>query len=321
MKKIITILLALLVLVGCGSSKDTGDMYKIGVLQLADHPSLDATYEGMKETLDELLGKDKYEIDFKNAQGKHENINMMSQKFVDDKVDLIYAIATNAAQGAYGVSEGSGIPVVFNAVTDPVSAGLVKSMDKSGTYAVGVSDVAPIDKQIALIKEVQPDAKNIGILYNTGEPNSAVQVRIAEEEAAKIGLTIIKQGISDRSEIALASSSLLEKVDAVYNITDNMIVEAAAQVIEAANKANKPVYAAEDGQFDLGILATESIDYKNLGNLAGILIKEILVDGKKPEDLNVRTVTETVLYINESVAEKLNISLPTTVTDRATSRK
>lgn len=323
MKKLISILMVMLLLVGCGSTaKENGSKkYKIGVLQLADHPSLDATYEGLKEKLDVLIGKDNYTIDYHNAQGKPENISLMSQQLVDDKVDLIYAIATNAAQGAYSATDGTGIPVVFNAVTDPVDAGLVKLMDKSGTHAVGVSDVAPIGKQLALIKEILPEAKNIGIMYNTGESNSLVQIAVAEAEAAKLGLNIVKQGVSDRADIALSATTLLEKVDAVYNITDNMMVEATALIVDAANKANKPMFAAEDGAFDLGLLATESIDYKNLGELAAELVKQILVDGKNPAEMAVSTVTDTVLYINKEVAARLNITLPESVLSRGVEKE
>jgi putative tryptophan/tyrosine transport system substrate-binding protein len=322
MKKFISILLVVL-LVGCGSKPKDNEKkkYKIGVLQLADHPSLDATYEGLKEKLDVLMGADSYTIEYQNAQGKPDNISLMSQQLVDAKVDLIYAIATNAAQGVYAATDGTGIPVVFNAVTDPVDAGIVKSMDKSGTHAIGVSDVAPIDKQLALIKEILPEAKNIGILFNTGESNSAVQIAIAEQEASKLGLNIIKQGVSDRADIALSAASLLEKVDAIYNITDNMMVEATALIVDAANMAKKPVFAAEDGKFDLGLLAAESIDYKNLGELGAELVKQILVDGKNPAEMPVSTVTDTVLYISKEVADKLNITLPDSVLSRGVEKK
>lgn len=316
MKKLWILIIMMILIVGCGS-KTSEDKYKIGVLQLADHPSLDATYDGLVVVLNEKIGEDNYVLDYQNALGDPSNVTLMAQKLVDDENDVIYAIATNAAQAVYGAAQTVGIPVVFNAVTDPVEAGLVDSMTSSGRHATGVSDVAPIDIQMALIKEVLPNVKNVGMLYNTGEINSIVQIEIAEKEAEKLGITIIKQGVSNASEIETATLALSEKVDALYNITDNMIVSATAQVTSIAASVGIPVFAAEDGKLDEGILATDSIDYYNLGILGGETVVDILVNGKNPKDIPVKTVTETVLYVNQDVAESLGIALPQSVLDRA----
>lgn len=318
MKKILAVLLVLMVLVGCTTGSKEGEkVYKIGVLQFMDHPSLEETLKGMTDELDELLGNDSYELVVKNAGGESANNNLMAQQLVDEGVDLIYAIATPSAQSVYSAAESEAIPVVFNAVTDPVDAGLVDSMDKPGHHATGVSDVAPIDIQLALIKDILPNASKVGILYNTGEANSLVQLEIAKEEASKIGLTIVEQGVSEASQIETAAIQVTSEVDAIYNITDNMIVTATAQVVGIADDAGVPVFAAEAGQLDQGILATDSIDYKNLGHLAGEIVHDILVNGKKPSDIAVKTVTETVLYLNEDVAEKLNIELSDAILKRA----
>ena len=316
MKKLLSVLLVLLVLVGCSTQKEENKVYTIGVLQFMDHPSLQETLDGLEDELNNLIGKDAYKLVVKNAGGESANNNLMAQQLVDEEVDLIYAIATPSAQSAYAAAQEAGIPVVFNAVTDPVDAGLVESMEKSGTHAVGVSDVAPIDMQLALIKEILPNAKKVGILYNTSEANSLVQLAIAKEEAAKIGLTIVEQGVSEATQIETAALQVTSEVDAIYNITDNMIVNATAQVVGIANDAKVPVFAAEAGQLDQGILATDSIDYYNLGTLAAEIVKEILVDGKTPQELAVKTVTETVLYLNEDVAELLGIELPQSILDR-----
>lgn len=316
MKKLLILLLALGLLSACSTTSLDKEQYTIGVLQLVDHPSLDATYDGFIDELNETLGEDAYTIVYHNALGDATNVTLMAQQLVDEDVDLIYAIATNAAQAIYAATQESEIPVVFNAVTDPVEAGIVESMDKPGTHATGVSDVAPIDIQLALIQEIMPDAKNIGILFNTGEDNSRVQIEIAEIEAAKLGLKIIKQGVSNTSEIDIAASQLMNQVDALYNITDNMIVNATAQVVSIANDAKLPVFAAEAGQMDQGILAADSIDYTNLGHLGGQIAKEILADGKKPSDIAVKTVSETVLYLNKDVAEKLEITLSDEILSR-----
>ena len=316
MKKLIALALILTILSACSPSKKDQQSFKIGVLQLADHPSLDATYDGFIEELDANIGNDAYELTYHNAIGDAANVNLMAQSLVDDDVDLIYAIATNAAQAVFAATQDQNIPVVFNAVTDPVDAGLVESMKAPGNHATGVSDVAPIDKQIALIKEVLPNVKNVGILYNTGEDNSRVQIEIAESEAKKLGINIITQGISNTSEIETASIQLVSQVDAMYNITDNMIVNATAQVVSIANDAKIPVFAAESGQMDQGILAADSIDYKNLGKNAGEIARSILVDGKVPQDIAVKTVDETVLFLNQDVAKSLEIDLSDDVLSR-----
>ena len=316
MKKIIGILLVLLVLVGCGTKSSDDKVYTIGVLQFMDHPSLQETLDGLKDELDSLIGSDGYKLVVKNAGGEMANNNLMAQQLVDEEVDLIYAIATPSAQAAYATAEAAEIPVVFNAVTDPVDAGLVESMDKPNTHATGVSDVAPIDIQLKLIKDILPEAKNVGILYNTSEANSLVQLAIAKEEASKIGLTIVEQGVSNADQIEAAAIQVASKVDAIYNITDNMIVNATAQVVGVANDANIPVFAAEAGQLDQGILATDSIDYNNLGHLAGVVVHDILLNGTAVQDVAVKTVAETVLYLNKDVAEKLNITLSDDILNR-----
>lgn len=316
MKKIIGILLVLLVLVGCGTKSSDDKVYTIGVLQFMDHPSLQETLDGLKDELDSLIGSDGYKLVVKNAGGEMANNNLMAQQLVDEEVDLIYAIATPSAQAAYATAEAAEIPVVFNAVTDPVDAGLVESMDKPNTHATGVSDVAPIDIQLKLIKDILPEAKNVGILYNTSEANSLVQLAIAKEEASKIGLTIVEQGVSNADQIEAAAIQVASKVDAIYNITDNMIVNATAQVVGVANDANIPVFAAEAGQLDQGIIATDSIDYNNLGHLAGVVVHDILVNGTAVQDVAVKTVAETVLYLNKDVAEKLNITLSDDILNR-----
>lgn len=320
MKKIISALALLLVLTACGSGAKDTVKYRIGAIQLADHASLDAAYHGMHDSLDDLLGEGNYTVDFKNAQGDNATVEQIVAKFVSDDVDLIYAIATPAAQAAYNQTEGKDIPVVFNAVTDPVAAGLVDSMDKPGGHVSGVSDISPVEKQLKIVQEILPNVGEVGILYNVGEANSISQIATIEEVAAKIGLKLNVVGVSEQSEIPLAVGKLVGEVDALYNITDNMMVAASATLIDAADGAKIPVFASEDGAYDLGILATESLSYYEFGKAAAGMIKEILVDGKDVGTLEVVVSDATNLYVNEEVAKVLGIELPASVTDRATNR-
>ena len=324
MKRLMVLVIAVLLLVGCSSgNKDGGNkgeddkkVYRIGVVQLAEHPSLAATYEGLKARLEEELGKDNVQFDYKNAQGVISNADMIVSKFVSDDVDLIYAIATNAAQSAYNGTEGTDIPVVFNAVTDPVDAGIVKSMENPGGNITGVSDLSPLVLQIGVVKVLLPDAKKVGILYNVGESNSPIQIEILKEAVKGMGLEIVDKGVSDQADIPLVAKSLSTEVDAFYNITDNMLVQATETLVAVADEAGIPVFATEDGKLDMGLLAAESLSYYRLGEVAGDLVIDILVNGKSAGNVPVAVLNETKLYVNKDVASKLGIELSQSVLDR-----
>ncbi|NLC64865.1 MAG: ABC transporter substrate-binding protein, partial [Erysipelothrix sp.] len=316
MKKIAIVLVLLMVLVGCGSKGESDVKYRIGVVQLADHPSLDAAYEGMLASLDEQLGKGTYSVDYKNAQGDNTSTDQIVSKFVSDDVDLIYAIATNAAQSAYNQAEEKGIPVIFNAVTDPVAAGLVESMEVPGGHVSGVSDISPVEKQLKIVTEILPSAKKVGIMYNIGEANSISQIETINQIAPLLGLEVVAVGVSEQSEIPLSVEKLVKEVDALYNITDNMMVSASATLIDAATSAGIPVIATEDGAFDQGVLATESLSYYGFGQAAAEMMKAVLVDGKDIGTLPVVISDATNLYVNQEKADELGIEIPQSVKDR-----
>lgn len=318
-KAMISLLLVLLLLVGC-TAKEGNDntIKKIGVILWVDHPALNDTLEGLKTGLKELGVEDKVELIVKNANDDASNANMIVDQFVNDKVDLIYAIATPAAQAAMSAADGTDIPVVFNAVTDAESAGLVDSNNKPGGNVTGVSDMVPVDKQLGLIKEILPNAKKVGVLYNTGEDNSLHQIKQIEELIGKHDLELLTQGVSSSADIALATESLIANVDTLYIITDNTIASATSQVVGIANEANKPVFMAEAGQFEHGILASDSISYLLLGESAAQQTHDILFEGKNPADIAVVIGGKTELLVSESVAKNLGIELPKSVLERAT---
>ena len=182
---------------------------KIGINQFAEHPALDAVRIGFEEEL-KALGIEA-EFDRKNAQADVPTATKISQKFAEDQVDLILAIATISAQSAKTATSESKIPVLFSAVTDPVSAELVASMDKPEGNLSGTTDMAPMDKQLKLFTELDPSIKKIGIIFNTGEANSEAQVKMAEEMAAELGLTIVTVGINNINEVPQAVDAILAK--------------------------------------------------------------------------------------------------------------
>lgn len=316
MKKILLLGLIILVLVGCGSSKDE-TTFKIGILQWAEHAALDDAAQGLISEL-ESMGLDKVEIIHKNANDDNSAANLIVGQFVDAGVDLIYAIATPAAQVAVSATEGTDIPVVFNAVTDAVSAGLVESNEKPNGRVTGVSDMAPIDTQLALIKEFLPKANAVGVIYNTGEDNSVHQIALIESLIGNHGMTLNVQGVSSAQEIAFASEQVTANSDAIYIITDNMIAKAAPQVVGIADEIKVPVFMAESGQIDQGILASDSISYFGLGTQAARMVKSILVDGINPGDIPVEISQTTSLFVNEKVALELGVEIPDSILERAT---
>jgi putative ABC transport system substrate-binding protein len=291
-------------------------MIKIGISQLVEHPALDSAREGFIEALKEAGYEDgkNIKIDFQNAQNDITNAQTIARKFVDEKVDMILAIATPAAQAAANVTKD--IPILITAVTDPVSAGLAESLEKPGGNVTGTTDMNPVAEQIKLIKDLVPNAKKVGILYNAGEINSKVQVDIAKQAAAEYGLTIIEATVSNSNEVSQATQSLMGRVDAIYVPTDNTIVSSIGAVIKVANDHKIPVIGSERGQVEAGAIATKGIDYKELGKQTGRIAVEI-IKGKKPQDIPIEGAKVVTLIINQKAAETIGLTIPKDILDNA----
>lgn len=301
----------IMLLAGCSNGATTAEVagdtsqFKIGILQLAEHPALDDARRGFEDGLEELGVN--VEIAYQNAQGDIPNTVSISQKFVKDEMDLIFAIATPAAQSAKQAT--SEIPIIFSAVTDPVLAGLVESNESPGANITGTSDGTPIDKQLQIFKDLDDSIKNIGIIYNTSEPNSQVQVDVAKEFAQTIGLEIIDVGISTISDIPQAVDSIKSKVDAIYTITDNMVASAINVVAEKALANDMITVAAEGSHLDGGILITDGISYYELGKQSARMAKEILVDGKAPAEIPTEVAENTSKVFNEKTLNALGLDI------------
>ncbi len=308
-----------LALSGCSSSasKDSGSdsgakSVKIGISQLVQHPALDAATKGFKQALEDSGMK--VAFDEQNAQGEQANAVTIAQKFASSDVDLVLAVATPAAQAAAQAITTK--PVLFTAVTDAVSAQLVKSNEKPGGNVTGTSDAAPIDKQLEMLKQIVPDAKTVGIVYSSGEVNSEVQVKAAEEAGKKQGLAFKTQTVTTANDIAQAAEALGD-VDAIYVPTDNMVVAGIASLVQVAEKKQIPVIGAEAGTVEGGAVATLGIDYEKLGYQTGELAVQILKDGKKPADLPVETAKEFSYVVNEGAAKRMGATIPADILDKA----
>ncbi len=311
-KLIVGLMVASILISGCSKdgkvsetdgNNNTDKEFVIGISQLAEHPALDDARRGFEDGLKELGINAK--IDFKNAQGDIPTATTIAQKFANDKVDLIYAIATPAVQAAKQVT--TDIPVVFSAVTDPVEAGILDSFEKPNGNITGTSDESPMDKQLKIFNDLDPSIKKVGIIYNTSEPNSEIQIKIAKDLAPEFGLEIVDMGISNINDIPQTMDSLIKKVDAIYTITDNMVASAINIISEKAIANNILTVGAEDSHVGGGILITDGLSYYELGKQTAKMAKSILIDGISPSDIAVEKAKNTSKVFNEDTMKKLNI--------------
>lgn len=307
LKKIGVLLLAGLILTGCGKEKE--NKINIGITQIIEHSALDETVKGFKNALLENgYGEEKVDIEYQNAQGDFGTAQTIASSYTQDKKDLVLAVSTPSAQAMYNASKD--IPILITAVTDPVSVGL------TGENITGTSDMAPINKQVKLINTLLPNTKTIGIVYNTSEENSIVLVNKLKEECLKYNYTLIEKGITNVNEVGPALDVVLKEIDVLYTPTDNLIVASTPIVLEKANESNIPVIGCIEEQIKQGALATETIDYEKLGYQTGEIAIRVL-NGEKPKNIPVETLENTKLIINKETAEKLNIEIPDDLKERA----
>lgn len=311
LKKILAVTLAsamaAAMFTGCGSkseSKSDAD-YEIGIIQLTEHVALDASNKGFVDGLkEEGINAN---IDQQNAQGDQSACDTIASKFVNDKKDLVLAIATPAAQAIAGKT--SDIPICITAVTDPAEAGLVDSNEKPGTNVTGTSDLTPVKEQIALLKQLIPDAKKVGILYCSAEDNSLFQAEIAKKEIEANGMEFKVYTVSSTNEIQTVVESMVDKVDAIYIPTDNMLASGMSTVSMVATENKIPCIVGESGMVDNGGLATYGIDYYNLGKMTAKMAAKILKGEAVPEDMAIEYLeaSECELSVNEDTAKELGI--------------
>lgn len=310
---LLAVLLSMSLFAGCSKSDSA---VTIGISQIVEHPALDASRKGFVDALKEKgyeEGKN-LKLDFQNAQGEPANSLTIAQKFKGDKVDMILAIATPSATAAYATT--TEIPILITAVTDPVASGFAKSMEKSETNVTGTSDNIPIEKQFDLLKQLVPTAKKVGILYNTSEKNSEIQVENAKKAAPAAGLEIEPVGVTSSNDISQALASLIDKIDVVYVPTDNMIASSMPLVVDLCTKNNIAVIGSEKGMVENGALATIGIDYYKLGYETGLKAVQV-IDGKKPTDIPITYLSEMSLVVNTDTAKKLNITIPKEIDEKA----
>ena len=303
------------VLTGC-SSGDSGnnsgngeDTITIGVIQFGSHSSLDNCYAGIEKGLMASEYADRITIDRQDGAFDGATCDSIAQNMVAKEYDMIFAIATPAAVSAYSAAQNSDIPVIFCAVSDPVSAGLTSSFEAGTENCIGTADVLDLQSQVNLIKALQPDVKKIGILYTTTEANSVSQLATLKEIAAAEGIEIVDQGVSGAADVPQAAASVAAQVDCINNFTDNNVVDNLLVVLQQADMANIPVYGSEVEQVKKGCIASMSIDYVALGVTTAEMGVQVL-NGAKPSEMAVGTISECTPVLNTDVLDRFSIAIP-----------
>jgi putative ABC transport system substrate-binding protein len=288
--------------------------YTVSVTQIVEHPALDAMRKGVQDRLKERGVDANFNVHI--AQGNMAtNVQIVSQ-MLGEKPDLVLAIATPGAQAA--AQKIHDIPIVFTGVTDPVSAGLVKNLQNTGGGNVtGMSDFSPMDKHVALIREIVPAVKTIGVIYNAGEPNSVVLVEKLKEEAAKAGIGVEGASIANSSGVYQAAKSLVGRADVVYIPTDNTAISALESAIKVCTQNRLPLIVGDVDSVDRGAIAAVAVDYYKMGLQTGDMVYRILVEGVAPGEMPVEFLNDLNLHVNKKAAAAMGVTLPEATVARA----
>lgn len=280
------------------------DRVKVGILQYVEHEALDAARQGFEDRLNETSLADQIEIDVQNANGDQSNLQSISEKLVRDN-DILFAIATPAAQ-ALAIAEQTK-PIFFAAVTDPVEAGLVDSNEKPGRNLSGTSDQAPIEDQVALLRAGFPEIKTVGMIYNASEVNSQIQAERAQELLDAEGIQVEVETVVSTNDIAQALNSLLNKVDAMFMVTDNTIDSAISLVGDMAKEKNIPTIGSSSSVVEANGLATVSNSYYDYGVQTADMLIRMLEENLSISEISVEFGKDYKVIINDEFAEAIGV--------------
>ena len=327
MKKIFAAILAFAMTVSfaaCGANEQTqssaaasqagsaassaSDTFQIGLVQIMEHTSLNQIRESFEAEMQALgYGPDKVALDYQNAQGDQSNLNSICQKFAGDGKDMIVAIATPSALSAAAAAPK--IPLVFSAVTDPVAAKLVQNPEAPEGIITGTSDAIPIDQVFALMKQLTPNVKTVGMIYNLGEINSVTVIDEAKAYCDANGLSYVEATVANTGEVQQAAQSLVGKCDAFYTPIDNTVATAMSVYADVARQAKLPIYTGADSMVIDGGFSTIGVDYVQLGKQTALMAVKVL-EGTPVSEVPVETLTNFSTTINTSTAEAIGVTIP-----------
>lgn len=290
---------------------------KVAVSQIVEHPALDATRQGLLDGLKTKgyeEGKN-LEFEFKTAQGNPAIAVQIARQFIGEEPDVLVGIATPTAQAL--VSATKTLPIVFTAVTDPIGAKLVDTLEKPGKNVTGLSDLSPVLQHVQMIKELLPSVKTIGVVYNPGEANSVSLMDLLKTSAAAEGVTLVEATALRSADVQSATQAIASKSDVIYALIDNTVASAIEGMIVAANQAKTPVFAATTSYVESGAVASLGFDYYQIGVQTADYVAAI-IEGAAPGSLDVKVATGSDIVINKAAAEKLGLVIPQSIVDRAT---
>lgn len=309
MKRFCSLLLIALLL--CCSTAWAKDRV-VSFNQIVEHPALDALRKGVVDALDKKGYKVSYNVHI--AQGNISTANLIARKILGENADVVVPIATPTAQACAQVIKKT--PVVFAAVSDPVGAGLVKSLAAPGGNVTGTSDMSPVDRQIGLIREILPQTKTIGVIYNSGEANSVAILKAFKAEAARQGLAVAEATVSNSAGVTQAARSLVGNADAVYIPTDNTVVSAFEAITKVGAQSKLPVFAADVDSVARGAIAALAVDYYRMGLQTGEMVARVL-EGADPATMPVETLKDLMIHLNPKSAAAMGVKIPDALLKRA----
>ncbi len=317
MKKLFVMLLVVLLVTGCSSQSSNDDtaVKTVGILQLMTHDALDLSRQGFVDALSDggFVEGENLVIDYQNPESDQSNLTTMAESIMANDPDLVLAIATTPAQALQNINVDT--PILATAVTDFVESGLVSS-NEGGELIAGVSDGCPMDAQLDLLLEFDPDIHTIGIIYTSSEPNSKIQADQMVEEAAGRGLETIVKTVSDKTMIDDTLQSFGDDIDALYVPTDNNIASAMASVDIFAQEHSVPVLTGESNSCANGGLLSLGADYYEIGYQTGEMAVKILNGESSIEDFGVETQDELTVFYNSATAEKIGVTIPDSILQR-----
>lgn len=286
--------------------------YKVSFNQIVEHPALDAVRQGIKDELKAEGLSVSYQDHI--AQGNIATANLIAKQILGENPDVAVGIATPTAQACAQAIKN--IPIVFAAVTDPVGAGLVKSLEKPGGTITGTTDMSPIGKQLELILKFRPQLKTLGVIYNSGEANSVTLVKVLKAEAKKRGISVEEATVSNSAGVFQAAKSLIGRCEAVYIPTDNTVVSAFEAITQVGYQAGLPVFAADTDSVGRGAIAALAVDYYKMGRQTGEMVARVL-KGANPGEMPVETLREFQMYLNPASAKKMGLEIPAALIKQA----